>query len=116
MCWFALFAQEIVNFDMVSNILFPPTFARHGIFPPRVLPTQSHVMPRLEIANNLNLNTHKGGFLHRSRCPPSESYPIDCHKYFLYSSRDRDPRPIVAFAVAAAVAVAAPDLGRLWPR
>lgn len=67
---------------MVSNILFPPTYARHGIFPPRVLPTQSHVMPSLEIAKNLNLNTHKGGFLHRSRCPPSESHPIDCHKYF----------------------------------
>lgn len=73
-------------------------------------------MEILEIANNLNLNTYEEV---RTRVSPHQNHIqlIATNTLSLFYC-SRDPSSIVAFAAvpAVAAAVAAPDLGRLWPR
>lgn len=73
-------------------------------------------MENLEIANNLNLNTYEEV---RTRVSPHQNHiQLIATNILSLVCCSRDPSSIVAFAAvpAVAAAVAAPDLGRLWPR
>lgn len=74
-------------------------------------------MDNLEIANNLNLNTYERKFVLRVSPHPNHIQLIATNTlHLLLLLFPFDPSSIVAFAAVPAVAVAAPDLGRLWPR